>query len=317
MYNDAQKRRFIEDVLPNPGTRANAEYVFDVIAPFEEAWGADICTRTAEEIEPALKKISGLRLHTNVERRTYITRYMKWCLAQGIPGATDSYNSFTLKSMNRMADSTIPNPVKLQEYLNKLFQPEEDRTIDIVYRCMYWMAYAGMFEEDIYSVTSSDVDLIAKKIRYNGDEYELYGEGIAALEIAATSDTFIYDSPRYGADRNNKERSRVDGDLLLRGFKAIPKVDSMRVILSRRMKKALDSGIIDKRLSYDRTRISGIFFRAKQREISGYPPQFDDVAAAYVSRIEFDDELTMIKRRKQIASEYMRDYRRWKEAWDL
>lgn len=317
MYNETLKRRFLAEQDIGEKTKTNIEAVFNIIAPYEEKWGADICTRSAEEIEPVIKKLATLRVHSLVARSSHIKRYMKWCFQNAIPGATEAYRGIDSSSVNRMRDMTVANPVQLQTYLNKIFPPVEAKTVDIIYRCYFWMAYSGMLEDDVYSVKASDIDFDSGYINYKGVKYELYRESVPALQFAATSDVFIHENGKSIGRNAGKPRFRVEGESVIRGYRSQPVNTSMRAKLSRKIKAASDNGDIGKRLSYSKVWFSGMFFRAKQRELMGYAVNFEKDAERNLTKTDFNTNEDKTNRIKQVAGEYMRDYRRWKEAWGL
>ena len=317
MYNETLKRRFLEEQDIGEKTKANIEAVFNLIAPYEEKWGADICTRSIEEIEPVLQNLATLRVHSLVVRSSHIKRYMRWCFQNAIPGATEAFRSIDGSSINRMRDMTVANPVQLQAYLDKLLPPVEEKTVDIIYRCYFWMAYSGMTEDDVYNIKASDINFDSGYINYKGIKYELYRESIPAFQIAATSDVFIHENGKSTGQNAGKPRFRVDGESILRGYRSQPVSTSLRAALSRKTRQANDNGDTDKRLTYSKVWFSGMFFRAKQRELMGYEVSFEKDALRNITKTDFKTEEDKAIRARQVAGEYMRDYKRWKEAWNL
>ena len=89
MYNEEQKISFIRQLTQSVSTAEFCELVFKAFAPFEEEWGADLCTRSAAELGPAVEKICGARLNSKYRRIVVLRAYVSWCIATGVPGAVD------------------------------------------------------------------------------------------------------------------------------------------------------------------------------------------------------------------------------------
>lgn len=316
MYNEEQKRRFMSDTIFNEYSLKNAEAVFNAIAPFEEQWGADICTREAGEIQPVLDHLAGLRARAATTRIAVIKKYMKWCRMQYIPDAKPSYKDFKAPSANKMREITVPNPVKLQEYLDALFTPEKEQNVENIYRCYYWLAYAGVMESDVLKVKCEDVHLDSMKVKYDGSEFEIYSEGLAAFDIAANETAFIYEHPLYTDDKRSLKRDRFHSNDLLRGFRGPPNARTFRVEISSRQADAIKEGRTDLKLSYYRVWLSGVFFRQRQREIMGYTPNFAHEANEITRGREYS-QLTTEEKQKRLETEFLKDYERWKSAWEI
>lgn len=317
MYNDAQKRAFIEESFRNASSMEMVEYIFNLLEPIEEEWGADISTRSAEEIKDAVGRIFALREHTNATRYMYIKRYLRWCYRKHTPGATTVFEELDEPGNTRMDKMTVSDPGDLQAYLDSIFPPVEERTVDIVFRALYWMAYAGIYESDAYKIESKHVDLDNMKIIYNGREYPIYSEGYFAMMVASTAGIFVHGKSKVFPDGKKAGRSRADGDLILRCFRAQAEYTSLRPWLSRKLTEAYNSGRIDKKISYKKAMLSGWFFRARMMEMHGITPTFEREAEEAVLRTYPAASDEAMRRKKQTMSETLRDYKRWKRAWGI
>ena len=299
MYNESLKSSFIADYTKSLSTAQHAQVVFDAFAPSEEEWGADLCTRSAEELQPIVNRVTGLRAKSRWMALTILKEYVKWCLAMKVPGARDGMLKIEVVGLDKVRSQMVSGPMHLQQYLNAAFEPEEEETIDNIYRCFFWLAFAGMDdEEDIFLVTKDDVDFENMVVRYGFTEYPIYREAIPALRHAMILDSFSY------------------GVTLMRGIKADSKVLALRSTLSKRTRLAYNEGRTPLQLSYYRVWISGLFYRTYEGERAGGIVSFADAAQRYVSKRTYHNEHRPLSTQQNIvARDYMEDYQRWKLAF--
>ena len=314
MYNIEQKDRFVKQYTMRISIRDACFSVFNAFEPFETEWGADLCTRDAETLQPIVDEMIGLRAKSQQLRLTILQEYVKWCLKTGVQGACDGMLRVETVSLEKMKRQTVKNPKHLQRYLDEICDAESEQTADNTLRCYYWLAYSGMREEDIFSVKDSDVDFAEMLVHFNGKDYPIYREAIKALRNCATLSRFVYRHPNYGGDKT-VYRDRADGRLLVRGIRAVPSVASMRVELSRRSKRCIESGRTSMQLSYYRVWLSGRFYRLYETELAGGTVDFTELAAEHMEgrtyKLESGRNTPMAKQRK-LAAEYAIDYNRWK-----
>lgn len=317
MYNETLKVRFLEEQDVRDATRGKMRATFDIIAPYEEECGGDICRLPADQVNYILNNMKHIRYWSTVSMVNHIRRYMKWCCDNGVPGATDVWKNIDVRTFNRMRDVTVASPEQLQEYLDTVFLKEEEETVDITYRCYFWLAYSGVKEEDIYDVKASDLDFDLGYLNYKGHRYELYGSGLKALRMAAEYSYFKYENG-MSSDPVRKPRPRVDGTSILRGFRSQRSSLSTRAITSRKVSEAYNTGAAKKRMGYTSTWTSGVFYRTYQRELRGFGVTFDPTAVDILLKThKFKSDTDMLKRRRNILYGLRVDYDRWKKAWNL
>lgn len=184
MYNEGLKINFIRNYTQSINTANVATTVFTAFEPHEEAWGADLCTKSTEELQPVIDEIVGLRSKSQWMSLTILKEYVKWCITMNVPGACDGMLRITAVGLDKVRKQMVTSPLHLQRYLNEVFDPEDDETIDNLYRCYYWMAFSGIREEDTLSITASDVDFMDMSIRYGENCVPLYRESLPAFHNA-------------------------------------------------------------------------------------------------------------------------------------
>ncbi len=316
MYNTELKEKFVKEYTDGISLRKSCLTLFNFLEKYENEWGADICTKREDELKQVVDNVVGLRVSSKTLRLSILRNYAEWCIKNNVPGACDGLLKINPDNTEKIKQEMVRNPRHLQRYLDEICVPESDETADNTIRCYYWLAYAGMAEADIFNVRCSDVHLDDLVVVYNGEAYTIYREAIQAFKNCVNLKEFVYVHPNYEPIK----RSRVDGDILIRGFRSVPTVGSMRVELSRRSKRYLAecSKSNDKcglRLSYYRVWLSGVFYRLYEDELAGIKPDFYVIVDAVTGDKEYNlssGRNTQGAKKRKLASEYSTDYKRWK-----
>ena len=316
MYNAELKTRFIQDYTKSVATAKVCETIFNQVEPYELIWNADLCTKNADELQPVVDCIVGFRVRSKWMRLIILKDYVKWCMnVASIPGACDGMLQINTTGLEKVKQQTVASPLHLQRYLDQICSPESDKSTDNVYRCFYWLAYGGVAEADILTIKCSDVDFGNMVVQYKGTEIPIYREAIPAFKNCVELTQFVYNHPNY---TKTVWKERADGDTLIRGRSADMSLYAYRVEISRRAKK--NEGKTHMRLSYFRTWISGVFYRAYEREMVGEKPDFNAIAAEQMvgKTYKLDSgRNTIDAKRRQLARDYMNDYERWKLAFKM
>lgn len=336
MYNEELKTRFIAEYAGGLLTTGRlADMLFRRLGKYENVWQADVCTRTVEQLQPAIDEIAAVRGRDRWVYATILAEYAKWCMAMGVPGACDGlmHVSVDAAGENAMRHQTVSSPEHLQRVLDDIMDPESEETVDLIYRGFCWLTYGGMPHECIYTATAQDVDFARMQVRYRLPSIEddtveierfarLYRESLVSIGAAATLSSFIYRHPLYEPSR----RERYPGDELLRGFKAPPGANTLDVLINRRNASALKEGRTDVRISYQRLRLSGVFYRTYEIERKTGQILFEDEISSTLIRLDSTNEngsgsassQKYIKTRQaQIRNSYYDDYLMWKKVFSL
>ena len=319
MYNEELKTKFIRDYTQSINTANVAPTIFNSFSLDEEGWQADLCTKSAEELQPVIDRVMALRMRSQWVAMNILKEYVRWCIANKVSDACDGMLNITMVGLDKIRKQMVSSPLHLQRCLDEVFDPEQDGTIDNIYRCYYWMAYAGIKEEDTVLVKASDVSFSEQCISFKGTSYPLYRESLPAFHQSVELTEFMHRHPNY---KKPVMRPRVDGDNIMRGIRASTKLLTVRTTLSKRMKDAEDQGKSEVKLSYFRVWISGLFYRMYERERAGLPVDFSEVAADMMSgktyRIEGVNKrikVSHLQNRKEL--DYTEDYQRWKLAFSI
>lgn len=314
MYNEELKRRFVRDYTGSLNTANVAATVFNAVEKYETAWDADLCTKSAEDLQPIIDEIVGLRSKSKWMTLIILKEYVKWCIAMKVPNACDGMLHIEMVGIEKLKRYMVSSPMHLQKFMDAVFAPEEEETVDNIYRCYFWMAYGGIDEGDTIFIKNNDIDFSEMNIRYKDTSVPIYREAVPAFRNAVSLSSFAYLHPNYST-----RCDRVPGDTIMRGIKASTKILTIRATLSKRIVKAIEAGKTDLHLSFFRIRMSGLFYRVYELERAGVAPNFSEAALRAM-----DGKTYTLKGREKIEHkqnrierEYLEDYERWKLAFSI
>lgn len=315
MYNAEQKGKFIRDRYTTTANIQHCERYFNALEPYEEGWRADICTRTAEELKPAIEHICGVRYRSHLFQIKMLRQYTEWCISHNIPGAIDGISGIDNLFIDKLVQSTMSGPVQLQLYLNRFCSPEINDTVDNTIRCFHWAAFAGVKRQDVISLTKKNVDLFNMVFKIDGKEFPIYREGVPAIRKCIELKEFHFDHPSF---TDPVYVDRVEGESLFRGFRGERTFKSMSAFISLKIKSVND--MLDEQdeqitsISYDNLRLSGVFYRLFEFEAAGIEPDFQALARElYDGKAKANLHGNDLKwKYNRIAKQYEEDYARWK-----
>jgi len=313
MYNAAQKEEFIREYSTKISVRTQAKNLFELFEPYEQKWQADLCTRSLDELQPVFDTISGVRESSRRAPRTILRKYALWCMERGVPGATDAVSRLDSASLGNLETRMLRSPRHLQSVLDVICAPESDETADNNIRTYYWLAYAGFRAEDIPKVRIQDVHLDDLTVRFGGREYPIYREALPAVRNCVKLTEFRYIHPLYPERVIWKDR--IPGDVLVRGIRSVPSMNTMQVEIFRRIQKAKEAGKTDMQLSYYRIWLSGVFYRMLDDELAGFPVDFDAFVDDKLGDFQYSVKPggnTQACKRHSLALTYQQDYERRK-----
>ena len=310
MYNADLKSRFIKEYVPhNISKSQHIASIFDAFESYEYDWNADLCTRSGEELQPIFNKLMGLRYTSHSSAFIILRDYCQWCIDNKIPGARNGMLDVHFDSLERVRDCMVSGPLHLKKFMDEILEKECDLTSHILYRCYYWMAFSGLYEEDVFNVTIDEIKFDSMIIEHNEVEYPLYRESIITFKNAVSLTGFYYNHPRY---EEPAWRERKPGNILLRGFRGNLKMMTTRSWLSNLGADALKKGNTKQQLSYSRIWLSGLFYRTYERELDGYSVSFTDAAIKQMEGKTYKDNNYRLN---SIINNYEKDYQRWKQAF--
>jgi len=318
MYNEEQKKRFVAREPLRVNRMKIAEATFNAISKYEEEWQADLCTKSAEELQPVLDKVMPLRAGSQATQIEILRDYVKWCIDTGVPDACDGMLNVTIVGLGKIRTKMVSGPAQLQRHLDAVFDEEERGTIDNIYRCYCWMVFGGIDEKDTALIKVSDVSFREMYIRYKATSVPIYREALPAFYNAVEMKEFLYEHPNY----KPVWRERVPGDTLLRGIRSETSLNTLRTALYQKTNRAIEQGKTEQCLKFGAIWLSGLFYRMYEQERSGFPADFSEAAAermeAETYHIRSKNRAAALKKiQDRRAMAYMEDYQRWKLAFSV
>ncbi len=324
MYNPDMKNDFITQYTGNDSKLAlftACISLFNTIEKYELEYGLDVCAFSEEQLISIADKLATLRSDGSRLRVRILQEYSKWCMRNNVSGANDNilHLSSSLDNKGKIKHSMVGGPLQLHGYLNKLFSPVSDMETDVIYRCVYWLAYAGIDITDALKVKANDIHLSDMVISYGGKIYPIYREGRDVFKACAEATQFVYRNPTY-SHIDFMLRDRIPGDELIRGIRNALTESSLRTRLSKYTAYAIRAGKTDTKLSYYGAYLSGLFYRMYEQEIDGWNVDFTDVADAEMAKKLDDNSKVRIDAsfrgaRSKKAKQYLLDYNKWKEIF--
>ena len=261
----------------------------------------------------AINGMFGVRAQSGLSKVAMLRMYVQWCLDNGVPDACPDLLALKKSGVAGVDTQTVRDPDDLQDFLDTILDDENMYTSDCLVRLYLWLAFAGVDESELPELTVKDVDSKSGAVYSKTELYHIEFQGIRALKTCM--------KPTFQKVGKNtiSPRARVSGDKLLRGIRADVNVQQLRNVLVRKNKAAFDNHKTDKRLSYFRVWISGVFYRMYAWEKQGNVPDFAMVAMRHMARTEYSEMSHNDRQRKfnQLRKNYLIDYERWKEVYNL
>ena len=307
MYNEELKNRFITECASTASSSKRAKYLFNGSERFEKMYGKDLCAISGGNIGEVVENIIGARLGTQTVDLSMLRKYARWCLDNNIDGACDALLGEHNVDVQKLRDTMVDTPKKLQELFDHAFPPESDGKVDNLCRGFFWMAFMGLEEKDSVQIESSHVDLRNKVVRFEGKEYPIYNESIPTFRHLCVANSFFYDYVSREAIV-----PRVTGDKILRGTgdSSEPNPDSIR----RSTNRKLATAVADRKISikYTSIRLSGVLYRMYQDEM------LNGECDIRKYLLEYDPDLYDLEKRRRTRKEeeFRTDYERWKIAFN-
>lgn len=304
MKNVNLKDQFIKSYATSASSIALYSNIFQIIGRYEDNTDCDVFAMSVQQLNDMINEFNVTRHKSSLVRISMLRSYVKWCKARGVNGVTDNIFEIDVDNCSRVREVMVANPKQLQFFLDKMYDPESDETIDNIFRCYFWLAFSGMEAGDIVLLEDKHIVLEDMCVRYNMREYPIYREAIPCIKNCLNLKSFLYKHPHYEPVR----RDRLPGNMIMRGIKSIPEEGYMRNTTSRDISRAYKAGRIPQKLSHGKAFLSGMFYRIYELEKAGVPTDFSEVAIMMGTKSE---------RLDNAARNVRDDYYRWKIAFML
>lgn len=318
LYNAERKNRFIESYAKSDSTIRVYTNIFNKVGEVEYKYNTDLCNMDdKEQILEAVSCVSGNRSPGTNWKIKMLQQYVQWC-ADILGGISNNLINISARDVNiaYMKNHMASDPDDFNSYLDSFLRPDELITIDIIYKCVLWLGYAGFPEEKILELRNFNVDLeIIDRIftiEYDGKEYFVPDVAVSVFQKCIELKAFSYTNANYTG--GSIMRSRVDGDVLLRGVRATSK--SFRVLTQNISNRAKECDM-KRRINYTNASLSGFFYHLFTIEQHN-SIDFKFYADNYVSQREYKldkSNSTLASIKTKVAKELEFDYKLWKLAF--
>lgn len=325
MYNSELKSKFIAEYTSAIEMAKSCVTFFDFTEKFEAQRSADLCTFSAADLQQVADNMMTARSGGSRTRLSILRKYLIWCMSHGIDGARNEFQKIIVSNLDKIKRSMFSGPLQLQKFLNSALSPESEQQTDNCTRCIFWLIYGGMKIENLNRVLVSDVKLEDMIVSYDGDEYPIYREGMAAFKNCKRLTQFLY--THHSAAGNDYEvmRDRCAGKELIRGVRSVPSIATIRSLITKTSVQSSESTGVEVRYSNYNVWLSGLFFRMYETEqyvghisfigaandlVQGKKYKYGDVTEEKRKTLDF-------ARRNNYAKQYLMDYQNWKDAFDL
>lgn len=312
MYNEQWKRKFINSFTNSAGSATTYERLFNRFESREKELDKDLACMSEEEIRVALNSVTGLSTASTTRSIVILRAYVSWCIKNRMKCVSDVLLSLYPDTSERMTQKMYASPEALNDAMNTVFSPVEDKTVHNIYRCYMWLCYMGLSIREIELLKKSQVDFSRSTVEFGMYGYKIYMEAIQTFESCVKQKSFVSFHPRYPYKPVVKQR--VLSELLLSRTDNSVSVPELNKLISA--VKGADGLPHSHRNLYR----SGVFHRMLMRERAGFPVDFAEEAmkAIYDDRSDANDcgdkeRLTRIT--NQLRRVLEKDYCVWKNAF--
>ena len=318
LYNAEQKKKFINYYAKSDVVAKQSESIFSRIGDIEEKYDVDLCcTCDKDKLLEMVGCISSNRSTSTNWKLKMLQQYVRWCFGK-VKNVSDEIFDISFEDVNDLyiKEHMASDPKDMDSYLKSFLRSDDEITIDIVYKCVLWMAYAGIKENKMQQVKSADVDLdvVGDEFYITSDDRSFPVPAIAhqTFKLCVELTEFNYSNPNY--TKGDIKRDRIVGDELLRGVKSATK--QYQLLTQAISKKAKDAKL-NRRISYRSAMLSGFFYRINKLEKKGMI-DFQEEAIRFVGEKEYKldkSNLTQAGMQNRIAKELRADYELWKKVF--
>lgn len=318
MYNPELKERFIAEATQSEHTALVYRRIFEITEAFEEKLQKDICEMDSQSGRPLADAITNVSGESIEKRLSLVKQYVRWCVRNGVPGATDSFLGVVPNPFSQIRKRMVSGPIMMRDYLNLVFDWPGELTVHNVFRCLMWLGFMGVAADRAYTLSANDVDLERRIVRVDDMICEIPDEAMPEFRNCVMQTGFFRVVNR---GKTAQMTPRASGNLLLRSLVEGANPENIKIRISINQRAAEESGKTDKRLSYEHARLSGFFYRMFQREMAGEPVDFREIAERLEeesARLKPGNKADDKSAKLRIAARdrgLCADYRRWKIAF--
>ena len=219
------------------------------------------------------------------------------------------------KELKEIRTTMVSSPYFFNKYLDSVFEPTENNTIENLYRCAMWLLYIGLELDEIVDLEINNIDLYNRRIIYKDKYYRMPDYSFDSIEKCVSTISFYYPHKNY-CNCNGVWRDRFIGSKLIRGENEELKAKTIKDMLGRYIKEANVSGKTDKRMTLGMVSLSGSYYRLRAREMDcGTPPDFEALSKYQMSktsrRVNFEGTDMFKRSLRETKNKNSNKYKLW------
>lgn len=327
MYNEAQKRKFLQSIPQSYQIRV--VFLFGIAEEYEVTHDLDIACMTTEQLDEAIRSKTDSSTTTMDLYARIIKRYKSWCQSEGFP-TNHPHDTLTATTSSLKASRYIFSPAQLHFILDQALLPVDYKSPDNFARAACWLAFSGVSVELCGHVTPSTLDFHNMVLTLGGQQFPLYQESLPSFQSLCYDDSFIsYRSD--GEKRVGRRALPADNDPIFIGTRSSQTSFASRTNNWRRqLKQQTANTEYADMLIFENLRISGICYAIHQHCIL-YPSDIrqaeeNNVVETIINR---DQQLTAAlspssvtdtnQKRASAAyrrrTKYKNEYKVWQQAF--
>ncbi len=96
------------------------------------------------------------------------------------------------KELKEIRTTMVSSPYFFNKYLDSVFEPTENNTIENLYRCAMWLLYIGFELDEIVDLEINNVDLYNRRIIYKDKYYRMPDYSFDSIEKCVSAISFYY-----------------------------------------------------------------------------------------------------------------------------
>lgn len=297
MYNENQKRKYIQFALDNSTTKypevleKSFMLTFSNAEIYEELYRKDLADMNYEELKITMSRISSISYSSRRIVSANVHNYIEWAIGNGF--STQSENIASLIKIAELDNSQhfqnmyIYSPQELVDKCNILFTDYKEQKRDSIIRCVLYLEFCGFIGKNICKIKNSEIDIMQHTIQ----GVKIYDEFWDALIYMSNLEYYIY--PLFGREAHKK----VTNPEYLVKILSTSIMDYTKKRMSELRKVYRDETGIDIFLKQSVVKYSGILYRALQQEIQ---------TGSY--------DTSILKANKIPLNSFKKDFERYKEV---
>ena len=296
MYNEERKLKYLSESFPEDGYlyENNFNTLNRVGDAVESEFDKDISDLSYGELMLGMSLLKPISWNSAYSYIECIKKYIDWCISNGLTknmtNLADGIRPDNILNKDTSYETLLKDPDDLDNILLKTVDPKGESVLN-AYAVLLWMVYSGVDKNEAFNI--KDDDFIYEDMSF------MYHNKVISLPIQAKKWVIEYVNMDSYITQNGKasyyiKKADIDNFIKLTrpaNKYTMKRLEYLTTVLSKEYNEITGDF---RRISLNRIRKSGIFYRMFISEKNGHGP-FDSITNT-------DLTLTPIKK----------DYKKWK-----